>query len=146
MILIFYTGKDFTFSVKIKKNEPAAVTKEKGIRLEFFPEGGNFIAGLSNSIAWKATGEDGWPVQVSGVIKKENGEKIAEFSSYHDGMGYFDLAAEEKTNYYAVLNDDPSGKKYFLPASTTKGVVLRIISINQAKEFEILQRSDDPCL
>ena len=83
---------------------------------------------MSNSIAYKATNENGLPVFVSGVIKNENGEKVAEFSSYHDGMGYFDLTAEEKDNYYAVLNDDPSEKKYYLPSQTPKGVVFRVIT------------------
>ena len=140
---------DFLYKKRVyvfnkNKNEPAATTDGKIIRMEFFPEGGNFVAGLSNSIAYKATNENGVPVPVSGVIKKENGEKVAEFSSYHDGMGFFDLMAEEKNNYYAVLNGDPSGQKFSLPSLTTKGVVLRIISISRAKQFEILQRPGDP--
>jgi hypothetical protein len=140
----FLLKKGFYVFSKNKNGPLAVVPGKKTIRIEFFPEGGNFIAGLSNSIAYKATDENGLPATISGVIKKENGDKIAEFSSYHDGMGFFDLMAGEKDNYYAELNDDPSGQKFYLPSLTTKGVVLRIISVSGTKQFEILQRPEDP--
>jgi hypothetical protein len=129
---------------KNKKAGPVPPAKPVEVKISFFPEGGNFIAGLSNSIAFKATDEKGLPIDVKGVIKKENEETVTEFSSLHDGMGYFDLAADEKANYYAVLIGDPSGKKYSLPKITTKGVVLRVINTGVTKQFEILQRNDDP--
>lgn len=140
----FLYKKSFFIFGKSKKAVPATDVAKREIRMEFFPEGGNFISGLSNTIAYKATNENGLPVTVSGVIKKESGEQVAEFNSVHDGMGYFDLKAEEKTRYYAVLKDDPSGNKYYLPSPTNKGIVLRVISVGKTKEFEILQRNDDP--
>jgi len=127
-----------------KKKMGIVTSKQKTVQLEFFPEGGNLVTGLSNSIAYKASDENGMPVSVSGVIKNEKGEKLLGFSSYHDGMGSFDLVAEEKMNYYAVLNNDSAGKKYYLPLQTTKGVVFRVISNAGTKSFEILQRKDDP--
>ncbi|HLG38816.1 MAG TPA: hypothetical protein VI461_04070 [Chitinophagaceae bacterium] len=140
----FLYKKNFFIFKKNKGVASLIPERQKAMTIEFFPEGGNFITGLSNSIAYKATDPDGLPVNVSGVVKKETGEKVAEFSSYHDGMGYFDLTAEERSNYYAVLNGDPSGQKYFLPPPTTSGVVFRIISNGPTKSFEILQRSDHP--
>jgi hypothetical protein len=138
----FIYKKTFFFTGKKKKTPPPAVSPTT--RIEFFPEGGNFVTGLSNSIAFKATNENGLPVQVSGLIKDEKGETVAEFSSYHDGMGYFDLTAAENNYYYAVLNNDPSAKKYQLPSQSAKGVVFRVISSGPTKTFEILQRDDDP--
>ncbi len=144
----FIYKKKFFIVGKNKKNDLPAISVDlplfQTVHMSFFPEGGNFISGLSNSIAYKATNETGLPIAVSGVIKNEKGVKVAEFSSYHDGMGYFDLTADEKNNYYAVLNDDLSGTKYPLPAQTTKGVVFRVITSGPTKSFEILQRNDDP--
>ncbi|MBC7946935.1 MAG: hypothetical protein H7Y42_03580, partial [Chitinophagaceae bacterium] len=111
-------------------------------RLEFFPEGGNFVSGLSNSIAFKATDEKGLPILVSGTIKKESGETVTTFSSVHDGMGFFDLNADESSRYYAELNGD-AVKKHYLPALTTKGIVFRIINMGRDRQFEIVQRKDD---
>lgn len=139
-----YKKNLYIFDRKKNKELSSGVAKSTKTRIEFFPEGGNFITGLSNSIAYKATGEDGLPVAVSGEVRKENGERIAEFSSYHDGMGFFDLLAEEKNKYYAVLHDDPLTHKYYLPDQTTKGLVFRVISVGPTRQFEILQRNDDP--
>ncbi|HET6993578.1 MAG TPA: hypothetical protein VFI06_01290 [Chitinophagaceae bacterium] len=138
----FVYKKTFFFTGKKKKALSPAISP--ATRMEFFPEGGNFVTGLSNSIAFKATNENGLPVKVTGIIKDDKGETVTEFSSYHDGMGYFDLTAAEKNNYYAVLNNDPSAKKYQLPSQTTKGVVFRVITSGPTKTFEILQRDDDP--
>jgi hypothetical protein len=139
----FLYKKTFFIFSKNNKAEPGAGLQQAS-RIEFFPEGGNFVTGLSNSIAYKATNENGLPVDISGVIKNDKGENVAAFSSYHDGMGYFDLTAIEKNNYYAVLNGDRSEKKYVLPAQVAKGIVFRVISSGITKSFEILQHKNDP--
>ncbi|MFI5129507.1 MAG: hypothetical protein ACHQFX_05925 [Chitinophagales bacterium] len=139
---VLYKKTFFIFS-KNKKNDPVT-GPAAAARIEFFPEGGNFVTGLSNSIAYKATNENGFPVDISGIVKNDRGDKVAEFSSYHDGMGYFDLVAEENNNYFAMLNGDPSEKKYYLPAQTPKGIVFRVISGGITKSYEILQHNNDP--
>ncbi len=127
-----------------KKAGTVTTQKTASTRIEFFPEGGNFVTGLSNTIAYKATSETGLPVTVSGLVKNEAGETVAEFSSYHDGMGFFDLLPKERDTYYAILNGDPAAKKYMLPPQSAKGVVLRLISSGKTKSFEILQHTGDP--
>lgn len=123
---------------------PASVTAGQLFRLEFFPEGGNLIAGLSNSVAFKATDETGLPVAVEGVIQNEKGETITSFSAMHDGMGYFDLTAGEQDRYFAVVGNGSASRRFPLPDATTRGVVFRIISNGPTKSFEILQREDNP--
>ena len=127
---------------KIKK-EPD-VQNQKTLHLEFFPEGGNFISALMNTIAFKATGENGMPAAVSGKIKNEKDEVLAAFNTYHDGMGMFDLSPVTNEKYYAVINEDATGHKYYLPEQTDKGVVFRIISTGANKYFELLQAKNNP--
>ncbi len=61
-----------------KKNNTTEVIKptEKMTRLEFFPEGGNLINGFTNTIAFKATNENGFPVTVSGSVRNEKNEEM----------------------------------------------------------------------
>ncbi len=129
-----------------KNNKVNTAIKERAdpVRIEFFPEGGNFVTGLSNTMAYKATNGNGLPATVSGLVKNNAGETVAEFSSYHDGMGFFDLVPQENKGYYAVLNGDPAARKYLLPRPSAKGIVLRVISSGNAKSFEVLQHTDDP--
>jgi hypothetical protein len=129
-----------------KSNEiltrPAA--DPNNVKIVFFPEGGNLVTGLSNSVAFRATGTDGLPVEVSGAVKNERGDKVAEFSSLHDGMGYFDLNVEEGREYYAEIPSMSPGQRYPLPGPTKNGVVLRIINNGATKLYEVMQRNDNP--
>jgi TonB-dependent SusC/RagA subfamily outer membrane receptor len=57
------------------------------IDLQFFPEGGHFVSGLENKLAFKAIDKHGRPIEVTGeMVNMLNGEKIS-FNSYYQGMG-----------------------------------------------------------
>ncbi len=113
-------------------------------RLEFFPEGGNFIVGYLNTVAFKATDANGFPITVSGIIKNNKGETITEFNSWHDGMGTAEIMAEANAGYYAVLSNDASGRKYALPESTNNGIGFHVQAAEEKLFFEIFQATKDP--
>src|SRR5678815_1354748 len=73
----------------------AAVTKTPPTTyLQFFPEGGDLVEGLSSRVAFKATDEHGIPVAVKGDILDAGGKKVLSFTPVHDGMGMFTLPPE----------------------------------------------------
>ncbi|HEV7780034.1 MAG TPA: hypothetical protein VGO58_02155 [Chitinophagaceae bacterium] len=116
--------------------------KEKKLRLEFFPEGGNFVSGLTNTLAFKATDENGMPVAVNGSVFNDKNEKVTGFTTYHDGMGLLDLPAAASSTYYAMTDGDP--QKFSLPVPTSKGIALTVIPHPQGHFFELKQKKDDP--
>ncbi|MBS1744616.1 MAG: hypothetical protein JST21_00455 [Bacteroidetes bacterium] len=90
-----------------------AFTKSK-TTIHFFPEGGNLVAGVINKIAFKATDQNGDPVQISGVLKDNAGNDITNISTIHDGMGYFYYKPKAGISYTAdwsasdgVIKADP---------------------------------------
>lgn len=113
-------------------------------RMEFFPEGGNFVAGLSNTLAFKITDGAGFPLSGSGKIISEDGSLVSTFTTLHDGMGYVDIAPATGSGYHAILDNDPGMVRHPLPLPSDKGVVLRLLSADKARQFEILQHTDDP--
>jgi hypothetical protein len=139
---------DFIFKRSIHiaglEKKKAAASTASSTRLEFFPEGGNFVAGHPNTIAFKATDTDGWPVNIKGVVKNNKQEILTEFSSLHDGMGMIDLNAELNAGYYVELKDDPAGQKYLLPEISEKGIVFRLLNASNGIHFEIFQKKNDP--
>lgn len=137
-----YKRSIYIYGKKNKKAEP--VVKEKMIRLEFFPEGGNLVSGFSNSMAFKVTNENGLPIAAKGNILNEKNEVVATFSSLHDGMGLFEFTPASAGKYYAMVEDDMSAKKYLLPEHTDKGIALTVIPHPQGNFFELKQRKDDP--
>lgn len=128
-------GKNFQQS---SVNEQAMRT-----RVEFFPEGGNFVNALSNTLAFKFTNQNGLPVSASGKIHKSSGEVVTSFSSSHDGMGYVDVTPTDGEKYYATVDNDINAIKHPLPENTKRGIVLRILNLPNGKQFEILQHTTD---
>jgi len=95
--------------------------------LHFFPESGELVTGIPSRVAFKATDLHGLPYNVKGNVVGANGKTIAEFSSVHDGMGFFLLVPEAGETYKAVWKD-ASGKTQNtqLPKVATNGIVLQV--------------------
>lgn len=134
----------FTRSIWIYGRKPANLYEEKtpALRLEFFPEGGNLVQGLQNTIAFKVTDEQGLPREFRGMIHEGNGREVARVKTQHDGMGMFDLTPGSG-DYYAVAADEPGGPRYPLPPATERGVVLTLIPHPDGQFFELRQKWGD---
>ncbi len=124
------------------RKSPASIAKASTINLEFFPESGNMLTAVQNTIAFKATNEKGMPVPVAGKIFNDKNEEITKFTSYHDGMGMFDLVPSS-SKYYALI-DGNTELKYYLPASVNEGVSLTLIPHPQGQYFEVKQSGQSP--
>ena len=109
--------------------------------LTFFPEGGNFISGLLNRVAFKCTDKNGMPLQVDGVIKNSKDEIISSFKSLHDGMGTFEIMPSKDETYYVTLKN--STGKYSLPDQAENGIVFNVTSEPGRKIFKILSGGND---
>ncbi len=140
-------GDEFLFERSVyvhgKKNIAVQNDKLNAVRMEFFPESGNFVAELPNTIAFKISAENGQPLNATGVVRNEKGDSIAEITCYHDGMGMFDVKPQAGMKYYVVLHNDPGHQKFYLPAVSATGLVLRMMSNPQGKYFEIYQKPAD---
>jgi len=110
------------------------------MKIEFFPEGGNLVAGITNTIAFKATHANGLPAPEKGVIKNSRGEEVVSFDVFHEGMGMFELNPVAGQKYTAVTADG----QFELPAVTEQGVVLTLLPHNQGSFFEVQHKATVP--
>lgn len=93
--------------------------------VQFFPEGGDLVAGLGSKVAFKALGADGLAVSVNGYLTDNTNNRIAEFKSEHHGMGFFAFRPQVGSTYKAnVTFEDGSEKSFNLPGIQPKGYVL----------------------
>lgn len=140
-------GRDYIFSRQLyiqgKKAESIKLNEE-AVSLQFFPEGGNFIAGFNNVVAFKATRPGGYPVNVSGKLLNSSGKEVCTFASQHDGMGFIELTPATGETYTAIIDGDQSGKKFILPPASDKGVLLALLPHPQGAFFDLRQRESDP--
>src|ERR1019366_8887008 len=95
--------------------------------IQFFPEGGNLVTGVSSKVAFKAIGPNGLGIIVKGIIIDSANQKVGSFASTHLGMGYFFLTPEEGKTYHAKVKFADSTEKIVdLPKAQTSGITLSI--------------------
>jgi hypothetical protein len=117
---------------------PIALNRAEYTDIQFLPEGGNLVAGLPAHIGFKAIGEDGRGVQISGIITDNEQKQVAAFQSLYNGIGSFDLAIQGRESYSAKVTL-PGGtiKDYSLPVIENSGTVLQIKNTMESDSLEV---------
>ena len=127
---------------RIDKQEPQdtrAGLQKDNIRLGLYPEGGYLVQGIKNYVAFKATDNQGMPAPLSGWLC-ENGARILNIESSHDGMGLLSFVPHEGVRYTVQLTN---GQEFPLPTSLRSGMVMHlehtdrknvVFSVRQSKE------------
>ena len=106
--------------------------------LTLFPEGGDLVESINSAVAFKATDQEGTPVNVSGNIVDAKGNKIVSFSSVHDGMGYFSLQPLINEKYKAVWKDKKGVQhETALPTAQKTGIVLSVINLGNKLQYTL---------
>lgn len=104
--------------VKIAKAEPD---------IQFFPEGGSLVNGLSSTVGFKVTGADGKGIHVSGVIINQRNDTVVHFQSGNFGIGRFAFTPAANNTYKAIMRigtDNVLIKQ--LPAANMAGYVMHL--------------------
>lgn len=102
----------------------------KSVQIEFYPEGGDMVYGLSNRVAFSAVDDFGKPVNVEGAVYNDANQPVAIIKSIHHGMGSFELTPEKGRTYYALLNN--YGNRHFsFKEIKTEGIVLEVNKVNK---------------
>jgi len=122
------------------KVKPAALVPSV---IRFLPEGGDWVAGLNSSIAFKITGAGEMPVEATGYVQDNDGVKVTDFLTRLNGMGQLAITPLAGKTYTAIWKDE-SGKSYTtpLPPFKQKGIVLQVRDDAAGKRFTI-QRTDE---
>ncbi len=94
------------------------------VKLDFFPEGGELVAGTNNVIAFKATDQYGNPLDVKGEIFDNSGQKVASLNCEHDGMGLFQLQPEAGKKYTCTYQLGERSFSQPLPVALNAGYLL----------------------
>ncbi len=117
-VRIAHNGREASISRPI----PIVLNK---IDLQFFPEGGDAVAGLPCRMAFKAVNEFGKAADVAGFITDSEGNRVSEFNSFHNGMGSFAFTPQSGKQYIAHLNK-PFAVQYPIPAARPEGCILNL--------------------
>ncbi|MFT3936503.1 MAG: hypothetical protein QM726_22945 [Chitinophagaceae bacterium] len=125
-------------STKTKK-----IVAPPAVSISFLPEGGDMVAEIPSVLAFKVTDVNGLPVNAKGYIKQNDGTKIGDFVTVHDGMGWFKIEPKQGQAYTAVWKD-AAGKEYNTPLPPVKaqGLCLQVMDGTENKKF-LIQRTEN---
>jgi uncharacterized protein YfaS (alpha-2-macroglobulin family) len=100
----------------------------KELALELYPEGGQLVSGLPGRIYFSAKNILGKAADISGRVVDDRGVEIARISSYHNGMGRFDITPDKARRYFVEISK-PAGieHKTPLPAVADKGCAIQAV-------------------
>jgi hypothetical protein len=111
--------------------------------LQFFPESGIFLNDQLQMVAFKAIGKDGLSSEVSGKIYNNKQEEISEFKTFNKGMGKIYLRTFPNESYYAIVqNESGYEKRVELPATTSKGIALKMGANRGKTYYEVLNQTE----
>ncbi|MES2458487.1 MAG: carboxypeptidase-like regulatory domain-containing protein [Bacteroidota bacterium] len=95
--------------------------------VQFFPEGGELIAGIATRIGFKAINSTGLGTDVKGSVTDNSGTPVTTFSSTHLGMGSFYLNADASKTYKVNITfKDGSVKDFELPKIQASGATIQV--------------------
>jgi hypothetical protein len=112
--------------------------------INFFPEGGDLVNGVTSILAFEALNQHNKPTTVSGVIKSAKNIVIDSFHTSYNGMGSIRFKPVTGEHYIAYWNDE-SGELHTtpLPDAKSNGLVLQVDPYNNDQFHFKLEKSAD---
>jgi hypothetical protein len=109
-------------------------TPSTNVDVQFFPESGNLVTGISTTVAFKAVGPDGLGANISGTITDDENRTVAQFATQHAGMGSFTIRPQSGRRYKAhITYADGAQNDIDLPHVEDKGYVIGLHDIDSTK-------------
>jgi hypothetical protein len=106
----------------------------RDVDFQFFPEGGTFISGMKNKVAFKATDNQGKGIDFEGLIIDDSKNIIIGIKSDYKGIGSFVFEPEKGKKYSAEISIAGNiNKRVSLPKPTDEGFILAVNVLDSAK-------------
>jgi TonB-dependent SusC/RagA subfamily outer membrane receptor len=129
-----------SYTEAISRSIPIVLNR---VDLQFMPEGGTFVNGITTNVAFKALNENGKAADINGEIWDNKGNKITTFESYHFGMGKF-LFTPRSGELYKVKIISPANisQEFQLPRPSETGVVMNVSKTNRNVTIKLMSTDE----
>jgi len=114
---------------------------QPGVAIRFFPEGGQLVQNIKSKVAFQATGKDGKGIDITGYIRNEAGDTIAQFKTLKFGIGSFSFLPLPGVRYEAIVFYQGNSSQYAIPIATSKGYALSVNTLPNGKIHLIISRA-----
>lgn len=123
------TPGDYAHDMTLRPLRRYYRTKEEKPKAEvsFFPEGGSWVAGTEQRIAFEARSDEGEHLEGTIVVRNRQGEEVARARTEHRGRGVLTLKGQTEEKYKAEFTWGQGYKSEAkLPEAEADGVVLSV--------------------
>jgi len=105
-----------------------APAKDGRYDIQFFPEGGNLVEGISSRVGFRVTDAYGKGLECGGLLINGKGDTILKFRPLIFGIGHFDFTPVKGDTYRAVIHFPGGGNtEKNLPDAYAAGYTLSLV-------------------
>jgi len=122
----FYFEKKITLINPLRTPDAPVHETSAAFSLQFFPEGGNLLSGITGKMAFKAVDQHGKGLAVTGAVVDQRNDTVARFKSLKFGMGSFPFTPAPNAVYKAVVFSGSMHLTKELPEVNNKGYVMKL--------------------
>lgn len=105
--------------------------------LQFFPEGGELVAGLKSKMGIKLTDKLGNGIALEGNLVEENGQPVAVFRTFDFGLGVVSFTPENGKSYRAEVEVGGITQTYPIPEILASGYNLNIGNLGNSLDLRV---------
>jgi hypothetical protein len=136
-ITVVQTAKIAVAATKKNKRATAVATatvNAPAVTVNFYPEGGSLVEGISSIVGIKAENGYGKGIAVKGIVLSSAGDTVSRFTCDSLGMGLLVLLPIKGLSYRAIVNiydgmltgREYNGLQFELPPALNKGLTLQV--------------------
>jgi len=123
----YYFHKKLVIINPFRSPDPLAKTiVPPAYDIQFFPEGGNLVNGITSVVGFKATDQFGKGVDFKGTILDKNNDTVARFEPLKFGIGHFQFKPDNSTTYHAIIKIAGKTIEKDLPEISANGYVMNV--------------------
>ena len=124
----YYFQKQITIVNPLKRPDWKPLKKVE-YDLQFFPEGGNLVEGLSSKVAYRIIDQQGKGVECTGVVVNQKNDTVAIIQPRRFGIGHFIFTPLTGNSYKAIIYANDSIITKNLPELYNKGYVMNMVPV-----------------
>ncbi len=128
----FYFEKTITIANTVNKIHFQTLENAPLYDVQFFPEGGNLVAGIASKVAFKITDSYGHGIDASGIVKDENNVTVATIKTMKFGMGNFIFTPKSNIHYKGFIKINDTTVTANIPDAYASGDVMRLVDVDSS--------------
>jgi hypothetical protein len=138
----YFFERDITILNTLKAPQVQVEAVQPAPNVQFFPEGGHLVNGLTSKVAFKITGADGMGLTGTGAIVNKQNDTVARFKTLLFGMGSFTFTPSASDVYKAVINVNNKLTIKDLPEVSQSGYVIQAAANEEGWIVEVKNTDD----